>query len=180
MSSPSLALAEPIMLQEAGPRSGRYSGKVLVTFAVLLGFAGLSNLPYDRYGNEASALWAAAPGRAPVATAPTALKPGMIPRTSFGRLSHISPGALRGSGISVRADADLEAKVKKMISENLSIDEDKLTPGASFIEDLGADSLDSVELLMAMEEEFGIEIPEEEAQKLTTVQAVIDFAKSKA
>jgi len=177
MSSPSLALAEPIMLQEAGPRSGRYSGKVLVTFAALLGFAGLANLSYGHYGNESSALLAALPGRAPVATN---LKPGMIPRTSFGRLSHISPGALRGSGIFVRADGDLEAKVKKMISENLSIDEDKLTPGASFIEDLGADSLDSVELLMAMEEEFGIEIPEEEAQKLTTVQAVIDFAKSKA
>jgi acyl carrier protein len=171
------------MLQEVGPRSGRYSGKVLVTFAVLLGFAGLSTLPYDRYGNEASALWAAAPGRAPVAsarTAPTALKPGMIPSVMQSRMSHISPGALRGSGIFVRADGDIEAKVKKMIADNLSVDEDKLTPGASFIEDLGADSLDSVELLMAMEEEFGVEIPEEEAQKLTTVQAVIDFAKSKA
>merc|ERR1719446_113264 len=108
------------------------------------------------------------------------MQPRLNPSMSFGRLSHIfSPGATnRGSGIIVRSE--IEAKVKKMIAENLSVDEDKITPGASFIEDLGADSLDTVELLMAMEEEFGCEIPEEEAQKLTTVKAVIDFAKSKA
>jgi acyl carrier protein len=104
----------------------------------------------------------------------------MNPSVSWERLSHIAPGATRGTRHIVRADGDIEAKVKKMIADNLSVDEDKLKPEASFIEDLGADSLDSVELLMAMEEEFGVEIPEEEAQKMTTVQAVIDFAKSKA
>ena len=59
----------------------------------------------------------------------------------------------------------------------VSVDEGKITPASSFV-DLGADSLDTVELLMALEEEFGVEIPEDEAQKLTTVQAVIDYAKA--
>jgi acyl carrier protein len=95
-----------------------------------------------------------------------------------GRLPQI-PRAYSGPRLTVRAD-DVEAKVKKMIAENLSVDEAKLTSEASFIGDLGADSLDAVELLMALEEEFGVEIPEEEAQKLTTVQAVIDYAKANA
>merc|ERR1719463_668783 len=103
----------------------------------------------------------------------------MNPSISFGR-PYVIPGATSGgSRMVIRAD-DIEGKVKKLIADNLSVDEDKITPSASFIEDLGADSLDSVELLMALEEEFGVEIPEEEATKLTTVQAVIDFAKSKA
>merc|ERR1719316_2494654 len=95
--------------------------------------------------------------------------------TSFGR--SFSRGA--GTGPVVRMSADVEEKVKKMIAENLSVDLPKVVNEASFIGDLGADSLDAVELLMALEEEFGVEIPEEEAQKLTTVQAVIDYAKSK-
>ena len=67
-------------------------------------------------------------------------------------------------------------KVKSIIAENLDVDEQEITADASFTEDLGADSLDIVELVMKMEEEFGIEIPDEEAEKITTVQLAIDYA----
>ena len=66
-------------------------------------------------------------------------------------------------------------KVKKIIVEHLGVEEDKIVPSASFIEDLGADSLDQVELVMAFEEEFGIEIPDEAAEKITTVAKAIDY-----
>ncbi len=69
-------------------------------------------------------------------------------------------------------------KVKKVIIEKLSVDADKVTDSANFIDDLGADSLDTVELVMAFEEEFGVEIPDEEAQKITTVKAAIDYVSS--
>eukprot|EP00746_Dinoflagellata_sp_MGD_P160819 gnl/MRDRNA2_/MRDRNA2_87745_c0_seq1.p1 gnl/MRDRNA2_/MRDRNA2_87745_c0~~gnl/MRDRNA2_/MRDRNA2_87745_c0_seq1.p1 ORF type:complete len:185 (+),score=44.46 gnl/MRDRNA2_/MRDRNA2_87745_c0_seq1:81-635(+) len=82
--------------------------------------------------------------------------------------------------LTIRSDADLEDKVKKIIVENLNVDADKVKNEAKFIDDLGADSLDTVELLMALEEELGTEIPEEEAQKITTVQDVIDYAKKSA
>lgn len=75
----------------------------------------------------------------------------------------------------LRSDADLEAQVKKLVVENLNVEEGKVTNDAKFIDDLGADSLDTVELLMALEEELGTEIPEEEAQKITTVQDVINY-----
>lgn len=73
----------------------------------------------------------------------------------------------------------LEDKVKEIIVEQLGVNADQVTPEASFIEDLGADSLDTVELVMAFEEEFGAEIPDEDAEKLTTVGAVINYLKEK-
>ncbi len=73
----------------------------------------------------------------------------------------------------------LEDKVKDIIVEQLGVNADQVNPAASFIEDLGADSLDTVELVMAFEEEFGAEIPDEDAEKLTSVGAVNDYLKSK-
>lgn len=69
----------------------------------------------------------------------------------------------------------IEARVKAIVVEQLGVDESEVTNSSSFIEDLGADSLDTVELVMALEEEFGTEIPDEEAEKITTVQAAIDY-----
>ncbi|MGI6657639.1 MAG: acyl carrier protein [Desulfobulbus sp.] len=66
-------------------------------------------------------------------------------------------------------------KMIDIIVEQLSVDRDKVVPGASFVDDLGADSLDLVELIMAMEEEFDVEIPDEEAEKIVTVQNAIDY-----
>ncbi|HEX2208417.1 MAG TPA: acyl carrier protein, partial [Longimicrobium sp.] len=71
--------------------------------------------------------------------------------------------------------ADIEAKVKEIIINELGVDAEKVTPEASFVEDLGADSLDTVELVMAFEEEFGMEIPDEEAEKLRTVGDAISY-----
>lgn len=73
----------------------------------------------------------------------------------------------------------LEDKVKDIIVEQLGVNPEQVLPEASFIEDLGADSLDTVELVMAFEEEFGAEIPDEDAEKLTTVGAVISYLKEK-
>jgi acyl carrier protein len=74
--------------------------------------------------------------------------------------------------------SDIEERVKKIVVEQLGVDEAEITNASSFIDDLGADSLDTVELVMALEEEFGAEIPDEEAEKITTVQAAIDYIKS--
>jgi len=73
----------------------------------------------------------------------------------------------------------VEEKVKKIIAEQLGVEEEDITPDSSFIEDLGADSLDTVELVMAFEEEFGIEIADEDAEKILTVQNVVDYIKEK-
>jgi acyl carrier protein len=73
----------------------------------------------------------------------------------------------------------LEDKVRDIIVEQLGVNADQVKPEASFIEDLGADSLDTVELVMAFEEEFGQEIPDQDAEKLTTVGAVIEYLKGK-
>jgi acyl carrier protein len=73
----------------------------------------------------------------------------------------------------------LEDKVRDIIVENLGVNAEQVTAEASFVEDLGADSLDTVELVMAFEEEFGAEIPDEDAEKLTTVGAVINYLKEK-
>ena len=73
----------------------------------------------------------------------------------------------------------LEERVKEIIIDGLGVNADQVTPEASFVNDLGADSLDTVELIMAFEEEFGAEIPDEDAEKLTTVGAVIEYLKEK-
>ena len=71
--------------------------------------------------------------------------------------------------------ATVEEKVKKIICEQLDVAEDDVVPKASFVDDLGADSLDQVELIMAMEEEFDVSIPDEDAEKIATVQDAIDY-----
>ena len=76
--------------------------------------------------------------------------------------------------------ATVDERVKKIIAEQLGVEEDEVTPEASFVEDLGADSLDTVELVMALEEEFGIEIPDEDAEKILTVGKALDYIKEKA
>ncbi|MCJ8499301.1 acyl carrier protein [Desulfatitalea alkaliphila] len=72
----------------------------------------------------------------------------------------------------------VEDKVKKIIAEKLSVDLEEVVPEASFVDDLGADSLDLVELIMSMEEEFDIDISDEDAEKLVTVQNAIDYIKA--
>ncbi len=71
--------------------------------------------------------------------------------------------------------SSVEERVKKIVAEQLAAKEDEVTNTASFVDDLGADSLDTVELVMALEEEFETEIPDEEAEKITTVQLAIDY-----
>lgn len=71
--------------------------------------------------------------------------------------------------------SNIEERVKKIIIEQLGVKEDEVKSAASFVDDLGADSLDTVELVMALEEEFDTEIPDEEAEKITTVQSAIDY-----
>ena len=71
--------------------------------------------------------------------------------------------------------ATIEQKVKNIIADQLGVSEEEIKPAASFIEDLGADSLDIVELVMAMEEEFEVEIPDEEAENIKTVQDAINY-----
>ena len=75
--------------------------------------------------------------------------------------------------------SDIDEQVKKIVVEHLGIDESKVTPEARFIDDLGADSLDTVELVMAFEEKFGIEIPDDAAETILTVKNAIDFIEKK-
>ena len=70
-------------------------------------------------------------------------------------------------------------KIKSIVADQLGVDEDQVTEDASFIDDLGADSLDTVELIMAFEEEFDVEIPDEDAQKIKTVKDVIEYIEPK-
>ena len=78
------------------------------------------------------------------------------------------------ASVSERNPVTIE-KVKQIIAEQLGVDENEITPSSSFVEDLGADSLDTVELVMALEENFSIEIPDEDAEKIRTVQDAIDY-----
>lgn len=75
--------------------------------------------------------------------------------------------------------SSIEQQVKSIVAEQLGVKEDEVTNEASFVDDLGADSLDTVELVMALEEEFETEIPDEEAEKITTVQQAIDFVMAR-
>lgn len=75
--------------------------------------------------------------------------------------------------------SSVEDQVKAIIAEQLGVKEDEVTNDASFVDDLGADSLDTVELVMALEEEFETEIPDEEAEKITTVQQAIDYVSAR-
>jgi acyl carrier protein len=77
------------------------------------------------------------------------------------------------------ADKSIEEKVKDIIVEQLGVNPEQVTPQAKFIEDLGADSLDTVELVMAFEEEFNVEVPDEEAEKLQTVGDVVKYIEDK-
>lgn len=74
--------------------------------------------------------------------------------------------------------SNIEERVRKIVAEQLGVKEDELKDNASFVDDLGADSLDTVELVMALEEEFETEIPDEEAEKITTIQEAIDYIQS--
>ncbi|MCX7739079.1 MAG: acyl carrier protein [Hydrogenothermaceae bacterium] len=73
----------------------------------------------------------------------------------------------------------IEQRVKEIIADQLGVEIEKITPEAKFVDDLGADSLDVVELIMAFEEEFNVEIPDEDAEKIATVGDVLDYIKSK-
>src|SRR5438270_1234658 len=92
-----------------------------------------------------------------------------------------SPGRLkprRAFGATHMAAANVEAKVKSIIAEQLGVGEDEIKPESNFIDDLGADSLDIVELVMAMEEEFEVEIPDDEAENIKTVGDAINYINS--
>lgn len=78
------------------------------------------------------------------------------------------------------AEKSIEERVKEIIVEQLGVNPEQVTPNASFIDDLGADSLDTVELVMAFEEEFSVEVPDEDAEKLITVGDVIRYIEDKA
>jgi acyl carrier protein len=74
--------------------------------------------------------------------------------------------------------SSIEERVKKIVIDRLGVKEDEVKPNSSFVDDLGADSLDTVELVMALEEEFECEIPDEDAEKITSVQQAIDYIKA--
>ena len=74
--------------------------------------------------------------------------------------------------------SDVKAKIVKIVAEHLDVEEDKITDTSSFVDDLGADSLDQVELVMAFEEEFNIEIPDDAAEKIATVNDAVNFVES--
>ena len=75
-------------------------------------------------------------------------------------------------------DSEIFEKVKEIIVEQLGVDEEEVTPTASFVDDLGADSLDIVELVMALEEEFDLDIPDEEAEKISNVNSAVEYIKA--
>jgi acyl carrier protein len=92
----------------------------------------------------------------------------------------LNPRATNTNRTNFMAEKSIEEKVKDIIVEQLGVNPEQVTPQASFIEDLGADSLDIVELVMAFEEEFGVEVPDEDAEKLQTVGDVIKYIEEKS
>jgi acyl carrier protein len=92
----------------------------------------------------------------------------------------LNPRATNTKRTNFMAEKSIEEKVKDIIVEQLGVNPEQVTPQASFIEDLGADSLDIVELVMAFEEEFGVEVPDEDAEKLQTVGDVIKYIEEKS
>jgi acyl carrier protein len=84
-----------------------------------------------------------------------------------------------GQGFYFMSEAEIFEKVKKIVSEQLSVEASSVTPQANFANDLGADSLDTVELVMALEEEFDVEIPDEAAEQITTVQEAVNYISNK-
>jgi len=104
----------------------------------------------------------------------------MAPSPDFARLSRRARIEINRQTTHEEANhmtdiSNIEARVRKIIIEQLGVKEEQVTNEASFVEDLGADSLDTVELVMALEEEFELEIPDEDAEKITTVQQAIDY-----
>src|SRR6266511_2527685 len=95
-------------------------------------------------------------------------------------LAGFKSGATNINRTNFMAEKSIEEKVKDIIVEQLGVNPEQVTPQASFIEDLGADSLDIVELVMAFEEEFGVEVPDEDAEKLQTVGDVIKYIEEKS
>jgi len=95
------------------------------------------------------------------------------------RAAHPRAGSTNNhSAWSSKPMSTIEERVKKIVVEQLGVKEEEVTNSASFVDDLGADSLDTVELVMALEEEFECEIPDEEAEKITSVQQAIDYIKA--
>ncbi len=104
------------------------------------------------------------------------LCPGCLPLCGTG----LNPRGTNFNQTNSMAEKSIEEKVKDIIVEQLGVNPEQVTPQASFIEDLGADSLDIVELVMAFEEEFGVEVPDEDAEKLQTVGDVIKYIEEKS
>jgi acyl carrier protein len=104
------------------------------------------------------------------------LWPGCLPLCGTG----LNPRTTNTNRTNLMAEKSIEEKVKDIIVEQLGVNPEQVTPQASFIEDLGADSLDIVELVMAFEEEFGVEVPDEDAEKLQTVGDVIKYIEEKS
>jgi acyl carrier protein len=104
-----------------------------------------------------------------------ALRPDPERHLSWSELAELRAVRIAETSCVTTSPAEIAEKVKKLVVEHLGVDEQKVTPEASFIDDLGADSLDTVELVMAFEEAFGVEIPEDAAEKIVKVQDAVSF-----
>src|SRR6266566_689544 len=104
-----------------------------------------------------------------------AMKPATSPGTRSTATAVGAPAGHRSRDRGGKRMPSVEERVKQIIVEQLGVDESEVTPTASFVDDLGADSLDQVELVMAFEEAFGIEVPDEDAEKMTTVKDAVEY-----